>query len=271
MGVISLAVRNVARGHVDLEAYLDGVTIRSVDDIYSAAEVLRDFAAQCDLRVALCADISDKKAMVDADGNALAETLFGWSNSRSRWWQKCCLGLDSPLALACRYEGEPFWTNADGFHGPFDNPYLAAIDLRKWYVNNAVGQSAIVVPVQLPFSQISANSFHPIDSSVDDLTETFEWVGGMLGAITRRFIIGYVAAIRKKRRIPAGCQLSKREVECLRWAAVGKTDLEIGMILHLSHGTVRYHVKRAGEKLESINRTQTIFKAGQLGFLGANS
>ena len=38
-----------------------------------------------------------------------------------------------------------------------------------------------------------------------------------------------------------------------------------------SHATISYHIHRAGEKLDSVNRAQTIFKAGQLGYLGANS
>jgi DNA-binding CsgD family transcriptional regulator len=77
--------------------------------------------------------------------------------------------------------------------------------------------------------------------------------------------------MRTKRRIPADCGLSKREVECLRWAAIGKTDREIAMIIALSHATIRYHISRASEKLDSINRAQTIFKAGQLGYLGASA
>lgn len=209
--------------------------------------------------------------MIDAMGNVLAESVFGWSGGEDRWWTRRCLGLDSPLARACRYEGEPFWTNALGFHGPLDNPYLSAIDVGKWFAVNAISRSAIVVPIHLPFAQVSANSFHPFDKAQDDLSETFAEISGTLSAITHRFVAGYVTAMRRKRRIPSGCELSKREVECLRWAAIGKTDREIGMILHLSHAAVRYHVQRAGEKLNSINRTQTTFKAGQLGFLGANS
>jgi DNA-binding CsgD family transcriptional regulator len=107
--------------------------------------------------------------------------------------------------------------------------------------------------------------------TIDDLTDLFAEIGDTLALATRRFIAGYASAMRTKRRIPSDCELSKREVECLRWAAIGKTDREIGMIISLSHATVRYHVHRAGEKLNSVNRAQTIFKAGQLGYLGANS
>ena len=54
----------------------------------------------------------------------------------------------------------------------------------------------------------------------------------------------------------------------LRWAAVGKTDREISLILARSHATVRFHIQNAGDKLDAVNRSQTIFKAAQLGYLG---
>jgi DNA-binding CsgD family transcriptional regulator len=73
--------------------------------------------------------------------------------------------------------------------------------------------------------------------------------------------------MRTQQWIPSDCRLSKREVECLRWAAIGKTDKEISLILALSHATVRYHIQRAGEKLNAVNRSQTGFKAAQLGYI----
>ena len=126
------------------------------------------------------------------------------------------------------------------------------------------------MPVHLPFGQISANSFVSLDREQEDLSEEFAKYGSFFSQLTRRFIAGYVQAMRTKRRIPSNCVLSKREVECLRWAALGKTDREISMILERSHATIRYHIHRAGEKLDSVNRAQTIFKAGQLGYLGAS-
>ena len=52
------------------------------------------------------------------------------------------------------------------------------------------------------------------------------------------------------------------------WAAVGKTDREISMILSRSHATIRFHIQNAGIKLNAVNRSQTVFKAAQLGFIG---
>lgn len=86
--------------------------------------------------------------------------------------------------------------------------------------------------------------------------------------LTHRFIAGCVKALRTRQWLPVDCQLTKREVECLRWASIGKTDKEISMILGRSHATVRFHIQNAGEKLDAVNRSQTIFKAAQLGYLG---
>jgi len=68
-------------------------------------------------------------------------------------------------------------------------------------------------------------------------------------------------------RLPSGSRLSKREVECLRWAAIGKTDLEISMIMSRSRATVRFHIHNASTKLDAVNRSQTVFKASQLGYI----
>ncbi|WP_231728001.1 helix-turn-helix transcriptional regulator [Sphingopyxis sp. H050] len=256
---------------MDARTLVEAVTIRNVEDIHDAAVVLRDYAAAYGLRVALCDDIASKETMVDADGAVLAADLFGWLGDGERWWEDHRLALHSPLPRSCRYESEPFWCNSEGFRTAQPNPYLEEIDPGRYFAANPRYKSAIVVPVHLPFGQISANSFHPGDPDIVDLTDLFAEIGDTLGLATRRFIAGYASAMRTKRRIPSDCELSKREVECLRWAAIGKTDREIGMIISLSHATVRYHVHRAGEKLNSVNRAQTIFKAGQLGYLGANS
>jgi DNA-binding CsgD family transcriptional regulator len=253
-----------------LAAVIDRVTVRAIDDIHGAAVALQEFAASHGLRAALCDDIASKEPMVDSDGSVLAAETFGWLGDGERWWEDHRLALHSPLPRACRYESEPFWCNAQGFHPIGPNPYLDEISLDRFFSTNFRYSAAIVVPIHLPFAQVSANSFNLDDPSVTDLSEVFAAVGTELGAVTRRFISGYVAAMRTKRRMPSDCELSKREVECLRWAAIGKTDREVGMIIGLSHATVRYHIHRAGEKLNSVNRAQTIFKAGQLGYLGAS-
>ncbi len=257
-------------GRENIEQLLEAVTIRSIDDIHSAATALSRVAQERGMQVATCDDISSIEPMVDADGAVLNADVFRWVDDGARWWEDHRLALRSPLPRACRYESEPFWVNEEGFNTRWPNSYLDEIELRD-FEKHSLCKSAIVIPVHLPFGQISANSFIPVEHESHDLSAEFEAYGSLFSQLTRRFIAGYVQAHRTKRRIPSDCELSKREVECLRWAAIGKTDKEISMILERSHATIRYHIQRAGEKLDSVNRAQTIFKAGQLGYLGANS
>ncbi|MER8873915.1 LuxR family transcriptional regulator [Mesorhizobium sp. M0814] len=50
-------------------------------------------------------------------------------------------------------------------------------------------------------------------------------------------------------RIVDGVTLSRREIECLKWAARGKTAWEIGRILGISRHTAAYHRDNARKKL----------------------
>ena len=252
----------------DAVALTSRVTICLVDDIHDAAVALAEIAMDRGLRVAACSDIASKDQMIDADGGIINGEIFGWMGEGERWWEDTRLALSSPLPRACRYESEPFWVNADGFRTHWRNRYLDGIDLGEFH-KRALCAAAIVVPVHLPFGQIAAVSFPPADPTRTDLSDDFAAHGDLLGVLSRRFVGGYVSAMRTHQRMPSDCKLSKREVECLHWAAIGKTDKEISLILSRSHATVRYHVHRAGEKLNSVNRSQTVFKAGQLGYLGA--
>jgi DNA-binding CsgD family transcriptional regulator len=211
-------------------------------------------------------DIADKSTPVDAEGNLLARDVFGWSEEERVWWRNSRIALDSPLTTACRFESEPFWVNSEGFRTRQPNSYLPSIDLTN-FDQRAMTRAAIVVPVHLPFGQIGAVSFNPVDRSKLDLAGEFAEFGDAFGLYARTFIATYVHVMGHAQALPSGSRLSKREVECLRWAAIGKTDLEISMIMSRSRATVRFHIHNAAIKLNAVNRSQTVFKAAQLGYI----
>lgn len=64
-----------------------------------------------------------------------------------------------------------------------------------------------------------------------------------------------------------GCLLSKRELECLRWAAAGKTTEDVARILGISPETVRIYFKRAMDKFGATNRIQAVAAAYEMGLL----
>jgi len=65
------------------------------------------------------------------------------------------------------------------------------------------------------------------------------------------------------RRRNAGEVLSEREQEIMRWVSIGKTNLEIGLILGISPSTVRNHLQRVFRKLDVMNRAQAVFQLEQ--------
>lgn len=53
-------------------------------------------------------------------------------------------------------------------------------------------------------------------------------------------------------------RLSAREIECLQWVAVGKTDADIAQLLGISAATAHYHVEQAKKKLGKSSRTEAV-------------
>jgi DNA-binding NarL/FixJ family response regulator len=68
-------------------------------------------------------------------------------------------------------------------------------------------------------------------------------------------------------RQPAGVMLSTREIEVLTQVAKGKTNSEIGCVLHISEATVKTHLMRAFNKLGVSDRTAAVTTAMSLGLL----
>lgn len=250
---------------------VDAVRISAAADVRRAAEAFRDIVAtMAEVRIAACHNIAVKEPMLDGDGAVLASDVFGWSGADGCWWQNGRIALDSPMPAVCRYESEVFWMNAHGIRTVRPNPFMAEIDLTD-FEQRAMTPAAIVVPVHLPFGQIGAVSFNPVDRSLTDLDAMFAEHGEGLGLLARAFITSYAREMCRTQWVPGGFKLSKREIECLRWAAIGKTDNEISTIMSRSRATIRFHMHNASLKLDAVNRSQTVFKATQLGYIALNS
>ena len=243
------------------------IRIARGEDIRRCAAFFRDtVSALCGLKIAATHNIARNATPVDRDGKVLAVAVFGWGGNGREWWRTDGLALNSPIPMACRYESEPFWINATGIYARHDNKFLEQIDLSK-FEERARTHAAIVVPVHLPFGQVGAVSYNPTNTSELDLAEKFAAHGEELGLYAQTFVRSYINVTERTPVLPIRSKLTKREVECLRWAALGKTDHEISMILERSRATVRFHIRNATQKLDAVNKSQAVFKATQLGYL----
>lgn len=61
--------------------------------------------------------------------------------------------------------------------------------------------------------------------------------------------------------------VTSREKECLRWAAVGKSEWEISQILGISEHTAEKHLLNAKRKLKASNRVHAVAEAIRLGYI----
>lgn len=62
-------------------------------------------------------------------------------------------------------------------------------------------------------------------------------------------------------------RLTPRELECLRWASVGKTSWEIGMLLRIAERTAVFHMQNAMAKLGTMSRQAAVVRAIALGLI----
>jgi DNA-binding CsgD family transcriptional regulator len=73
--------------------------------------------------------------------------------------------------------------------------------------------------------------------------------------------------LRGTETIPRGEALTKRELECLRYSAGGKTGKEIGMILGISQRTVYFHMKNIATKFNVYSTRHAIGRAVAAGLI----
>ena len=69
------------------------------------------------------------------------------------------------------------------------------------------------------------------------------------------------------RAAPSAGVLSERELQVVRPVARGATNPQVARELYLSESTVKYHLRTAMRKLGARDRTELVYKAGELGLL----
>lgn len=61
--------------------------------------------------------------------------------------------------------------------------------------------------------------------------------------------------------------ITRRELECLKWSAVGKSSWEIGHLLNCSEATVNFHFSNIRRKFNANTRQQAIVRAIGIGLI----
>ena len=243
---------------------MTGDEIERLTRVAALAERVRDLGREIGLPyVAASADISSPEPMTGLDGRPLAESTFEWLDTSLRYWRDRSFALRAPFILAARYTAEPFFYHQGRFSSWRPLPRLEAIKVRDAAETFGVG-AAIIAPTYLTGGVIGAVVWASAEA-VDDLPALYDARADQLHSAALRL----VAAYRDDGEDDAPpVRLTKREIQCLKWAAAGKTDADISQIIGISGSTVRFHVQNAALKLRVSGRAQAIHRAAGLGYIG---
>lgn len=111
------------------------------------------------------------------------------------------------------------------------------------------------------------NQFAGIGLASKEKVDALDCSLDLITAYCNHFYIAFQRINRKTERPEHNIYLTRREHEVLLWAAVGKTDGEIGTILNLSEDTVDYNFRNIFRKLNANNRTLATSKALSYGLI----
>ena len=154
---------------------------------------------------------------------------------------------------------------------PFDWQTLAGDDPMAFAffadaAKHGVGHNGLSIPVRNRRGERSLVSF------TSDHSRS-EWVRyrqiNTLRLQNLSSLIDVAANVHAKLPLPS-VVLSRREEECLRWAARGKTALEIAELMDLGLALVKAHLDTARHKLHCMNLAHAITVATATGVIPAN-
>ncbi|SRR5271166_3557772 len=133
--------------------------------------------------------------------------------------------------------------------------------------SHGVGRNGLSIPVRNRRGMYALVSF----SGNQSRAEWARYKSDNIGKLRLlSVLIDSAANINSKLPSPSVC-LSRREEQCLIWAARGKTYQEIGEILELTFGSVKTHLDAARHKLHCLNLAHAVGVAVATGVIPAKA
>jgi DNA-binding CsgD family transcriptional regulator len=235
-------------------------------DVYFHNEMLRQTdLASAALLLAQCAEALGwnlaafhvdihQPTLPRADGEFIGTTM-GWRPKTVNDWVTHGLARNCPIGRHCSETTEPFLWDCESENVLWQRKPLPPEQqaVMRHYSNDVCG--GVTVPVRRAgktgyVSWCSRErgrlrrSYQTTLSSVHLISHTFmRQLDRLDGARAECSISG---------------PLTPRELECLTWAACGKTTEEIASLLHRSSETVEFHLSNAMSKLDARNRAHAV-------------
>lgn len=214
-------------------------------------------------QVAAWADLSSARPATASTGLPIPQ-LFQFTEVAQNYWQQSDLALKTAVITLIRNLSEPFWYS-DGDTGGWRPLQIDPRLTKRMKETNYSVRRAIIAPVRLAHSVLGAVVWAS-DRADIDAPRLFEAHSDALYAEATRFITACDEVAHGRTQVEP-LNLTRREIQCLKLVAAGKSDGDIAQILGLTAPTIRFHLRNAGNKLGRNGRLRIAQRAASLGFV----
>jgi DNA-binding CsgD family transcriptional regulator len=168
-----------------------------------------------------------------------------------------------PIISHCHDRAVPLaWDDAQSHHRRIVDPHLQKIRQMFGEASEFGLSNGVSVPLHGPgvlWGLMSYASSRLLAADYMAMLPELHLLAHFVHEAARHFV-------RSKTPLPLPA-LTKRERECLSWAAEGKTSWEIGQLLNISERTSIFHLQNATHKLGVSGRQAAIARAVSLGLI----
>jgi DNA-binding CsgD family transcriptional regulator len=225
-------------------------------DVASAALLLAQCAEALGWNLAAFHSDIHQATLPRAHDGEFIGTAMGWQAKTVHEWVKLGLARACPIGLHCADATEPFlWDcelNSAAWQGRRLLPEHRAV--LNLYQNDVCG--GVTVPVRRA-GKTGYVSWCARER--DRLQSRYQSTLSSVHLISHTFMRQIDCLIDAREGLgEAKGPLTRRELECLTWAARGKTTSEIADLLHRSSETVEFHLSNAMSKLDARNRAHAV-------------
>jgi LuxR family transcriptional regulator, quorum-sensing system regulator SdiA len=186
-------------------------------------------------------------------GQFIAERM-GWPTAPIEDWRRLKLGKACPIASRCAQLTEPFSFTCDDRETDWFGGELSPANRRVLNLYSRVITSGVAVPVHRG-ARTGFVTWCSRNGERGELASTHLGSMFFLSHVFMRHLEDLQSA---QTAALGGEHLTDRELECLNWAAKGKSESAIALLLSRSRATVHFHLQNAVKKLEASNRTHAV-------------
>lgn len=237
-------------------------------DLAGAGTLLAEYADALGWeRAAFHADL-EQTCLPRTDTGEFVAVTMGWSADYVSHWVDHRMALTCPVIGRCARSMDSFVWECNPDSEAWRDASLSDAQRSTLCAYRDCADGAVTVPVHRPGGKTGYVSWFGRGPMAlrrryrDTYRETY--------LISHAFIAHADAlenAARRHHARAAAESLSPRELECLNWAARGKTDDDIALILGRSRETVHFHLNNALRKLNACTRTHAVAIACALGLI----